>query len=60
MFDPVVICHKETFLKNKDNVNIKDYQQYNYIHNTELKASKCLSILIRNNVLQSKIELKTI
>ena len=29
MLDPMFICLQEIFLKNKDNLNIKDYQQYN-------------------------------
>ena len=41
MLDPMVIFLQETFLKNENNLNIKVYQQYNYISNTGLKASMC-------------------
>ena len=59
MLDPIVICRQKTFLKNEDNLNIKDYPQYNRIHNTGLRARGDISILIRNYVPKSKIELKT-
>lgn len=40
-------------------MNIKEYQQYNHTHNTGLYASGGTSILVRNDVHQSKINLTT-
>ena len=55
---PMVICLQETFLKNEDNLNIKGYQQYSHIDNTGARASRGVSILIRNSVPQSNTEFK--
>ena len=55
----MIICLQETFLKDKKEINFQEYQQYNYIENTKCKACGGVSILIKNDIPPSKIELKT-
>ena len=40
-------------------INFQEYQQYNYIENDERKVCGGVSILIKNDIPHSKIELKT-
>ena len=56
--NPSLICLQETFLK-ENKLRYKGYQSYNYIHQAGLKASGGVSILIKNNIPQSRIDLKT-
>ena len=56
--NPSLICLQETFLKEDKQIHA-GYQSYNYIHCTGQKASGGVSILIKNNIPQSKINLKT-
>ena len=57
--NPAVICLQETFLKHNNKINIGEYQQFNYIKDTGLRASGGTSILVRNDIPQSQIHLKT-
>ena len=45
--------------KSNDKTNMKNYEQYDYIHDTGLRASGGVSILIRKNIPQSKINIST-
>ena len=54
-----IISHQEMFIKANDNINIKSYESYNHIHDTGHNASGGVSILIRNDIPQSKINLNT-
>ena len=45
--------------KSNDKTNMKNYEQYDYIHDTGLRASGGVSSLIRKNILQSKINIST-
>ena len=56
---PAIVCLQETFLKTNDDITIKNHQNYNFINNTSHRASGGVSILIRNNIPQSKIHLDT-
>ena len=56
--NPAVICLGETFLKS-NKINIKEYQKFNYIKDTDLQASRGTSILVRNDITQNQIDLKT-
>ena len=56
---PAIVCLQETFLKTNDDMTIKNHQSYNYINNTGHTASGGVSILIRNDIPQSKINLNT-
>ena len=57
--NPTIICLQETFKKSNDKTNMKNYEQYDYIHDTGLRASGGVSILIRKNIPQSKINIST-
>ena len=57
--NPTVICLQETLKKSNDKTNMKNYEQYDYIHDTGLRALGGVSILIRKNIPQSKINIST-
>ena len=48
--NPTIICRQETLKKSNDKTNMKNYEQYDYIHDTGLRASGGVSILIRKNI----------
>ena len=55
-----IVCLQETFLKTNDDITIKKtHQSYNFINNTGHRALGSVSILIRNDIPQSKIHLNT-
>ena len=54
-----ISCLQETFLKTNDDITIKNHQSYNHINNTGDRALCGVSILIRNDIPQSKINLNT-
>ena len=56
---PAMICLQETFIKVNDNIKIKSYESFNHIHDTDHTASGGVSVLIRNDIPQSKINLNT-
>ena len=53
------ICLQETLLKMNNDIYIKSYKSYNHIYNTSHRASGGVSILISNDISQSKINLNT-
>ena len=54
----VIICPQEAFLKENDEINIKNFESYNYIDNTRLRIlGWSILILIWNHILQSKMNL---
>lgn len=57
--NPAVICLQEIFLKSDNKTNLKEYQHFTYIKDSNLRASGGTSILVRNNVPHSHINLKT-
>lgn len=56
---PTIICLQETFLKQEDNINIKNYQIFSHIHDTGHRASGGVSVLIRNDIPHSKLNIQT-
>ena len=56
---PAIVCLQETLLKTDDDIKIKNHQSYNYINNTGHRALGGVSILTRNDLPQSKINLNT-
>ena len=56
---PEVICLHETFVKSGDRINIKNYQLFNYIYDPGCSASGGVSILIRNEIPHSKVNIQT-
>ena len=57
--NPTAICLQETFKKHSDKLNIKTFEQYNYIIDTEQRASGGVSIVIRKDISQNKISINT-
>ena len=57
--NPTAICLQETFRKRSDKLNIKTFEQYDYIHDTGQRASGGASILIRKDIPQNKISINT-
>ena len=55
----VVISTQETFLKQGDNINIKNYQLFNYIYDFRCWTSGRVSVLIRNDIPHSKLNINT-
>ena len=51
--------HKETFLKDKNQLNIKHFQSYNHLYKDGLRASGGVSILVRKDIPQSQIHVDT-
>lgn len=47
----------KTFLKDSENINIKNYTSYHFINNSGNHASGGTSILVKNDIPQSKIDL---
>ena len=58
-FNPTIICLQETLKKHSDKLNIKTFEQYDYIIGTTQRASGGVSILIRKDIPQNKISIKT-
>ena len=56
---PSIICLHETFLKPTDNLKIRGYTLYSYIHQAEERASGGSSIVVNNSVPRSLIPLNT-
>lgn len=59
IFCPAVICLQETHQKSKDSIHIQKYTSYNYINDQRNRVSGGSSIIVNNNITQSKIKLKT-
>ena len=52
---PTSICLQETFKKHSDKLNIKTFEPYDSLHDTGQRASGGVSILIRKDIPQNKI-----
>ena len=57
--NPTTICLQETFKKHSDKLNIKTFEQYDYIHDTGQRASVGVSILIWKDIPKNKININT-
>ena len=53
--NPATICLQETFKKRSGKLNIKTFEQYDYIIDTGQRASSGVSILITKDIPQNKI-----
>ena len=59
--NPTTICFQETLKKkNSDKPNMENYEQYDYIHDTGLRALGRVSIFTWKNIPQSKTNTCTI
>ena len=56
LLSPTVFCLQETFLKNTDNINFKNY---NHIATENQKASGGSSILVKSNVPHRQIDINS-
>ena len=57
--NPTAICLQETLKKHSDKLNIKTFEQYDYIHDTRERTSGWVSILIRKDIPHNKINFNT-
>ena len=57
--NPTAICLQETFKKHSDKLNIKTFEQYDYVDDTRQRASGGVSIQIRKDISQNKININT-
>ena len=56
---PSVVCLQETFLKTDDQLNIRDFNTYNYIYSEGQRPSGGSSILVHSSCPQREIKLVT-
>ena len=54
-----VFCFQETFLKPDDNISLKGFNVYNYVHTDCLRPSSGASIFVKSSFPQRKIDLQT-
>ena len=54
-----VFCFKETFLTPDDNISLKGFNIYNYVHTDCLRPSGGASIFVKSPFPQRKIDLQT-
>ena len=53
-YNPKVLCLQETFLKDKNQLNIKHFQSYNHLYKDGYRASGGVSILVRKDMHQQQ------
>ena len=58
-YNPSVFCFQETFLKPDDNISLKGFNVYNYVHTDCLRPSGGASISVKSCFPQRKIDLQT-
>ena len=58
-FNPKVVYLQGTFLKDKNQLNIKHFQSYNHLYKDGHRASGDVSILVRKDIPQSQIHVDT-
>ena len=58
-YNPSVFCFQETFLKPDDNISLKGFNVYNYVHTDCLRPSGGASIFVKSSFPQRKIDLQT-
>ena len=58
-YNPSVFCFQETFLKPDDNISLRGFIVYNYVHTDCLRPSGGASIFVKSSFPQRKIDLQT-
>ena len=58
-YNPSVFCFPETFLKPDDNISLRGFNIYNYVHTDCLRPSGGASIFVKSSFPQRKIDLQT-
>ena len=56
-YNPKVVCLQETFLKHKNQLNIKHFQSYNHQYEVGCRASGDVSILVKKVIPQKQINI---
>ena len=56
-YNPKVVCLQETFLKDKNQLNIKYFQSYNHLYKDGHRGSGGVSIFIRKDIHQQQINI---
>ena len=59
LLNPSIFCLQETFLKTNDNIDIKGFKSYNYIHSEGQRPSGGSSIFVKSCLPQREIKIKT-
>ena len=58
-YNPAVFCFQEKFLKPDDNILLKGFNIYNYVHTDCLRPSGGASIFVKPSFPQRKVDLQT-
>ena len=58
-YNPSIFFFQETFLKPDDNISLKGFNVYNYVHTDCLRSSGSASIFVKSSFPQRKIGLQT-
>ena len=58
-YNPSVFCFQKTFLKPDDNISLRGFNIYNYVHTDCLRPSGGASIFVKSSFPQRKIDLQT-
>ena len=59
LMSPSVICLKETFLKQSDNITFRDFNMFNHICPDGQRVSGGTSIMVKSSVRNSQFDLNT-
>ena len=58
-YNPKIVCLQETFLKDINHLQIKNFQSYHYIHKDGQRPSRGFSIPVRKDVPQHQININS-
>lgn len=58
-YDPAVLCLQETFLKDSDNIALRNYTSYSSFSVNNGRAAGGVSVIVNNNAPHSKINLNS-
>ena len=54
-YNPSVFCFQEIFLKPDDNISLRGFNIYNYVHTDCLRPSGCASIFVKSSSLKERL-----
>ena len=57
--NPSIFCLQETFLKPEDNISLKGFNIYNYVHTECMRPSGGALVFVKSSLSQRKIDLQT-
>ena len=58
-YNPSVFCFQDTFLKPDDNIWLKGFNIYNYVHNECMRPSGGVLVFVKSSFPQRKVDLQT-